>query len=377
MAYRFDKNGRTVLRAGAGLYYDSSVSIATAVINSGPLNGANLTGNGLVGGSGNIIYGFAPNLQLPQVIQWNVSLEHGFGSHDVVSVAYVASTANHLLRTEMSDTANLNNYTVVTSNRAGSDYDAMQAQYRRHVATGLDATATYVWSHSLDNDSSDAFLLWLGEGASPAGDHASSDFDIRQSFTTALSYAFRARPAHRPMDHLLNGWEIDTVLHARSGFPITILDSEDSVGLSLANAFRPDWVYGQPLWIADSGAPGGRVLNPAAFAAVPTPLGAVGEQGTLGRNVPAGFGMWQLDVALKREFHIKERFGIELRLDGFNALNHPNFADPVKFLDSPLFGRATSLLNMELGTGSPGSGLAPALQTGAPREVQAAIRFHF
>jgi hypothetical protein len=103
----------------------------------------------------------------------------------------------------------------------------------------------------------------------------------------------------------------------------------------------------------------------------------VGEQGTLGRNVPAGFGMWQLDVALKREFHIKERFGIELRLDGFNALNHPNFADPVKFLDSPLFGRSTSLLNMELGTGSPGSGLAPALQTGAPREVQAAIRFHF
>ena len=378
MAYRFDKNGRTVLRAGAGLYYDSSVSIATAVINSGPLNGANLstTGNGLLGPSG-IIYGFAPNLRLPQVIQWNVSLEHGFGSHDVLSLGYVASTANHLLRTEMSDTANLNNYTVVTSNRAGSDYDAMQAQYRRHVATGLDATATYVWSHSLDNDSSDAFLLWSGERASAAGDHASSDFDIRQSFTTALSYTFRARPAHRPMDHLLNGWEIDTVLHARTGFPITILASEDSVGLSLANAFRPDWVYGQPLWIADSSAPGGRRLNPAAFAAVSTPLGAVGEQGTLGRNVPAGFGMWQLDVALKREFHIKERFGIELRFDGFNALNHPNFADPVKFLDSPLFGRATSLLNMELGTGSPGSGLAPALQTGAPREVQAAIRFHF
>ena len=128
---------------------------------------------------------------------------------------------------------------------------------------------------------------------------------------------------------------------------------------------------------ADSSAPGGKTLNPAAFVAVNPPLGTVGTQGTLGRNVPAGFGMWQLDLALKREFHIADRCGIQIRFDAFNALNHPNFADPVKFLDSPLFGRSTSLLNMELGTGSPGSGLAPALQTGGPRAVQASIRFHF
>jgi hypothetical protein len=46
-------------------------------------------------------------------------------------------------------------------------------------------------------------------------------------------------------------------------------------------------------------------------------------------------------------------------------------------MDSPFFGQSTSLLNMELGTGSPGSGLAPALQTGGPRAVQLALRFHF
>ena len=379
LAYRFDKDGRTVLRAGGGLYYDSSVSIATAVINSGPLNGASLTtvGAGFGIAKGNIAYGFAPNIQLPKVIQWNVSLEHGFGSHDVVSLGYVGSTANHLLRTEMSDTANINNYAVLTTNRAASDFDAMQFQYRRHVAAGLDATVSYAWSHSLDNDSSDAFLLWSGERASAAGDHASSDFDVRHSFTAALSYAFPTRTAHTTMRHLLNGWEVDTILHARSGFPITLLDSEDTTGLGLANAFRPNWVYGQPLWIADPAAPGGRALDPAAFTPAATPLGAVGQQGTLGRNVPAGFGMWQLDLALKREFHIKEHFGIQLRLDAFNSLNHPNFGDPVKFLDSPLFGRSTSLLNMELGTGSPGSGLAPALQTGGPRAVQMAVRIHF
>jgi hypothetical protein len=376
LAYRFDKDGRTVLRAGAGLYYDSSVSIATAVINSGPLNGAGLSTGGNAF-AGNITYGYAPNLQLPQVIQWNVSLEHGFGSHDVVSLGYIGSSANHLIRTEMSEAANVNNFAIVTTNRAGSDYDAMQLQYRRHVAAGLDATASYAWSHSLDNDSSDAFLLWSGNGASAGGDHASSDFDVRQSFTTALSYAFPTRASRTAGSRLLNGWEIDAILRARTGFPITVLDSEGATGLVLANAFRPDWVYGQPLWIADPSAPGGRTLNPAAFTLAPTPAGAIGEQGTLGRNVPVGFGMWQVDLSVKREFHIKERLGIQLRLDAFNALNHPNFGDPEKFLDSPLFGRSTSLLNMELGTGSPGSGLAPALQTGGPREVQLAVRVHF
>jgi hypothetical protein len=378
LALRLDKAGRTVLRAGAGLYYDSSVSLANDVINSGPLNGASLssTGSSLFG-LGNITYGYAPKLQLPQVIQWNVSLEHGFGEHDVVSLGYLGSTGNHLLRREMSDTANLHDYAVLSTNRAGSDYDALQMQYRRHVAVGLDATASYAWSHSLDNDSSDAFLSWSGEGASAHGDHASSDFDVRQAFTTALGYEFPRSAARTAVRRLLGGWGIDAILHARSGFPITVLDAQDTTGLGLANAFRPDWVYGQPLWIADRSAPGGKTLNPAAFVALPAPLGTVGAQGNLGRNLPAGFGMWQLDLALRREFRVAECCGIQLRLDGFNALNHPNFGDPVKFLDSPLFGRSTSLLNMELGTGSPGSGLAPALQTGGPRALQASIRFHF
>jgi hypothetical protein len=250
-------------------------------------------------------------------------------------------------------------------------------QYRRQVAMGLNVTASYAWAHSLDDDSSDVFLLWSGEGASAKGDHASSDFDLRHSMTAALSYEFRHVTAPKFFEALLNGWGLDGVLHVRTGFPITVLDTEDATGLGLANAFRPNWVYGQPLWVSDSSAPGGKALNPKAFAAVTPPLGPIGVQGTLGRNVPTGFGMWQIDLALKREFRITERMGVQLRFDAFNALNHSDFADPVKFLDSPIFGLSPSLLNMELGTGSPGSGLAPALQTGGPRTLQLALRFHF
>jgi hypothetical protein len=87
--------------------------------------------------------------------------------------------------------------------------------------------------------------------------------------------------------------------------------------------------------------------------------------------------MWQVDLAVKREFPLGERRGIQLRLEAFNALNHASFSDPVRYLDSPVFDRSTSMLNLMLGTGSSGSGLSPMLQTGGPRSVQLSVRFHF
>ena len=66
-----------------------------------------------------------------------------------------------------------------------------------------------------------------------------------------------------------------------------------------------------------------------------------------------------------------------MRLEAFNALNQANFADPVRYLSSPVFGQSTSMLNLMLGTGSPGSGLSPLLQNGGARSVQGTIRFRF
>ena len=90
-----------------------------------------------------------------------------------------------------------------------------------------------------------------------------------------------------------------------------------------------------------------------------------------------GFGMSQLDLAVRRDWRWRERRAIELRLEAFNALNQANFADPVRYLSSPIFGQSTSMLNLMLGSGSPGSGLAPLLQTGGARSFQGTVRFRF
>lgn len=346
------------------MFYDSSLSIGTDLINGGPLNISQLL-SGKAGFFSTILsYGFEPELRLPRLSQWNLTLDHAVGRSDAISLGYVGSKGRHLLRRELGGEGNTPTAVfALTTNHGSSDYEGLQVQYRRHVAHGVQALASYSWSHSLDNDSSDSFLVWAGAGAGERRDHSSSDFDLRHALTASITWDAPRR---------LGGWSLDGLFQARTGFPITVLVNEQYQGVPLANAFRPDQLLNQPVWIDDASAPGGRRINPAAFL---TP--AAGRQGSLGRNSIAGFGMSQLDVALRREWKWKERRSIELRLEAYNTLNQANFADPSRYLSSPVFGQSTSMLNLMLGTGSPGSGLSPLLQTGGARSMQGTLRFHF
>ncbi len=359
-AWNATRDGRTVVRAGAGVYYNSALSIATDILNGGPLSVSQFTSQIHAPFSTLLSFGFMPQLALPRVLQWNASVERALGDSDVVSLGYIGSNGRRQMRREVGGLGSTPTAMVaLTTNDGSSNYAALQIQYRRRLAHGILATSAYAWSHSLDNVSSDSYLVWAGGGMS---DRGSSDFDLRHNFTAAVSF----EPAY------FKGWAIDTVVHARTGFPITPLASEEYQGIGYVNAFRPNLVWGQPLWISENGLPGGKGLNPAAFAAAPP-----GTQGTLGRNVLTGFGMWQADVAVRREFRLCDRCKLQLRVEAFNLFNHASFADPVPYLTSPVFGQATSMLNMMLGTGSPGSGLSPALQTGGPRSLQGGIRFLF
>jgi hypothetical protein len=359
-AWQLTGDGRTALRAGGGLYYFSSMSIATEILNGGPLSVTTLTSSIRSPASSLLSYGFMPDLRLPYVTQWSLSLERAFGSNTVFSAGYVGSSAHRLIRREAGGAGSTaTSLLALTTNHGASNYHGLQAQFRRRMSRGVQALASYTLARSIDNASSDSFLFW---GAPGPPDRGRSDFDLRHSVMLSGSY----EPAR------LRGWALDSVFRSRSGFPITVLQQEEHQGIALTNAFRPDLVYGQPIWVSSPSDPGGRRLNSMAFTPAPE-----GQQGMLGRNAIAGFGMWQLDLAVRRAFKLSDRKSLLLRLEAFNALNHANFADPMRYLNSPVFGRSTSMLNLMLGTGSPGSGLAPILQTGGPRSLQGSIRFQF
>ena len=364
VAYRMNRGGRTVIRTGIGIYYDSTMSVGADLVNGGPFNVTVYNNPASLGASlvSMVLgYGYVPGLRLPLVWQWNASLEHALTNNDTLAVRYVGSAGRHLLRREMGDPQGTGGSVrfVLATNRGRSDYHALQAEYRRKLANRFQASASYAWGHSTDNSSSDSALYYVGSGLSAAGDKGNSDFDVRHVLTATLTYE-RER------------WAVDGILRARTGFPINIVNAETYSGIAFANVFRPDVVPGKALWLNDSSAAGGKRLNPAAF----TPAGAQ-VQGDLGRNAIGGFGMWQVDMAVRREFKLRERRRIELRLEGFNLTNHANLGDPLRYLNSPLFGQSSSMLNLMLGSGSPGSGLTPMLQTGGPRSFQAVLRFRF
>jgi len=380
LAYRLDSRGRTVARAGAGIYYDSSLSIATDLINGGPLTLSQYESGRIAPFDSQLTFGFTPNLRLPLVKQWSATVEHAFGDYDTVSVGYVGTAGRQLIRREMGGLGSSPDiWVALTTNDGSSDYNALNVQYRKRLAAGVQALVTYTWSHSLDDGSSDSGLYWAGSGQyywsssrlALSSERGPSDFDIRHAIRAAFTYTL-PRSFTGPLSRFTNGWAVDGIFQARTGFPIDVLDTGQFMGLTLANAFRPDIVSGQPIWISDPSAPGGRRLNPAAFSAAPEFV-----QGNLGRNAITGFGMAQVDLALRRELPVREGRSVELRLEAFNALNHANFADPVSFLASPLFGYSPSMLNVMMGSGSPGSGLAPMFQAGGVRSVEASVRFRF
>lgn len=358
-AYRLTNSGRAVIRGGMGLYFDSSLSLATDLINDGPLSVSQYK-------SVNVFvtrllqFGFLPDLRLPLVKQWNATLEHALDDHDVVSLGYVGSTGRDLIRREAGGLGSTpTTWYAFATNHGSSVYHGLEAQYRRALAHGVQALVSYSWSHSIDNSSTDSGLYWAGSGLMPNGDRGPSDFDVRHALTAGFTYEKR-------------GWAVDGMIRTRTGFPVNVLNAEQYTGIPFENIFRPDRVSGQQVWIDDSGAPGGRRINPQAFHIAPDAV-----QGNLGRNALSGFGMSQADLALRREFFRRERSSLQVRIEAFNVLNHPNFGDPVRFLASPLFGQSSSMLNLMLGTGSPGSGLAPVFEAGGSRSLQIVARFRF
>ena len=94
-------------------------------------------------------------------------------------------------------------------------------------------------------------------------------------------------------------------------------------------------------------------------------------QGNAPRNFLRGFGAWQMDLAVRREFPIHERLTLQFRAEAFNVFNHPNFGFINPTIDSPQFGQARATLAQSLGN------LSGLYQMGGPRSMQFALKLAF
>jgi hypothetical protein len=378
-------NRATVIRGGFGVFYDLGTAFSgSAFFNSVfpygrsaaganvPLNSA-LVSSPPPPASANppypAIFAYAPDYDLPYTLQYNVAIEQSLGASNSLSLSYVGANGRRLGRVERLRNPNAN-FTLVSVVRdeAESDYHALQAQFQRRFARGLQALASYTWAKSLDTVSDESITNYQAPLGSldPRLDRGPSSFDIRHTFSAAVSYDIPSPFAAGVGKAILGGFGVDSIIAARSATPVNVLTGTDPFGFGFTTVTRPDLAPGQPLYLDDPLSPGGRRFNRAAFAPPPA-----GRQGMQGRNALRGFPLAQWDVSLRRQFKLTERLNLQARADAFNLLNHPNFADPIGLLNDPNFGVSTQMLGRSLG------GLNALYQIGGPRSMQMSLKLQF
>jgi len=315
-----------------------------------------------------------PHLKLPRSYQWNVAVEQSLGSSQSLSLTYIGAVGRDLLRVTAFSNVNPNFPSVsLTNNTATSDYHALQLKFQRRLSHGLQALASYSFSHSIDLASTDAaiYLNTPGTIASPNIDRGDSDFDIRHSFTAGVSYDLPSPGSQKAVHAILAGWSLNGFVLGRSAPPVDVVGAI-SFAAGVALSSRPNLNPGVPIELYGNGYPGGKIFNRAAFTAVPA-----GQQGDFGRNVPRGFNATQADIGVQRIFRVAEHAGLRFRVEFFNILNHPNFGSPTNSLTNALFGRSTQTLANALGSGGANGGFDPLYQIGGPRSIQFALKLQF
>jgi hypothetical protein len=317
------------------------------------------------------VWGFDPHLKLPYTTEWNAALEQQLGDQQSLTVNYVGSASRRLLTQNFyrpdllgNTSFSAGNGLYLTTNRAKSDYDALQVRFQRTLSRGFQGLLSYTWAHSIDNASSNFTVYELERGP--------SDFDIRNNFQAALSYDIPGHWQNPKIDYVLQHWALDSRISVRSALPVDVLSATtvDS-GSGTGQTFHPDRVANQPLYLDNSNVATGRQINPAAFIEKQDANGNVIE-GNAGRNAARGYDAVQADMTLRRDFPFSERVGIQFRAEAYNLLNHPSFGAVYNSLATgPLFGRAYNTQDTQMG------GLSSIYQVGGARSMQIALKLHF
>lgn len=218
-----------------------------------------------------------------------------------------------------------------------SNYNALQVHFEHRMSHGLSFTAAYSFSHTLDNQGADTNNGGC-ECQNPLVTHewANSLNDQRHNFTIGYVWSLPTLKDGNPVVRgVLNGWRLNGIIQLASGTPLFITQSQDTQNTD--NPWqRPNLVPGVDPKFSNRSVNGW--FNVAAF----TP--SILSYGNTPRNPFVGPSTRNTNLAVARTFKMPfaETHNLELRLESFNTLNTPQFANPGTSLGNGDFGKITS-----------------------------------
>jgi hypothetical protein len=302
--------------------------------------------------AGNLPAIVAPRYNDTAYIQnYSAQIQQDFYWGTMLSVGYMGSTGRHLpFYQELNTTVPGSSVTALPfyalgrtastleySNGLTDNYNSLQASLSKRFSGGLSFQAAYTWSKALGYTTGNNLLL---NPFNRSLDYGPMDYD-RQSVLT-ISHVW-ALPGGQHGNHLvgtlLGGWQINGIFTWATGTPLTPIADNLTCGC-INGAVLASMVPGSSPVLGQ----GINYLNPAAFT---TP--AAGTFGNLGRGAIRGPGFRNYNFSLFKNFHVHDRYNVELRGEAYNLTNSPHLFAPVNNINAPDFGQTYSTLNGDFG----------------------------
>ena len=370
-----------VVRAGYGIYSDTSVYQATALLmaQQAPLSKSLSVENSaacpltLADGFNPCstttpdTFGVDPNFRVGYVQNWQLSVQSDLPAALQITGTYLGIKGAHGVQEFLPNTYPIGATTPCPSCPLGFTYrtsggnstrEAGMVQLRRRLRSGFTASLQYTYSKSIDDDS-----MLGGQGPVTAGSTSAtstqaapviaqdwldlkaerglSTFDQRHLLNLQLQYT-TGMGLHGGT--LLNGWKgamfkewtLLSTIAAGTGLPETPIYLAAVPGTGVTGSIRPD-TTGKPIYAATSGL----FLNPTAYA---TP--APGQWGTAGRDSITGPRQFTLNASMARTFRLEKKYNLDLHIDSTNLFNHAVFTAWNTTVNSSQFGLPAAVNSM-------------------------------
>jgi hypothetical protein len=385
IGFAYDLTGRqkTVLRGGAGIFYERlagneeynmgqnnvpfayqsaptnvyfdnpAMSYTTGQTASAPYFPANITT-------------VDPVYKIPTAIQWSLGIQQQLRENAVLTVTYVGNSNYHQSEGIHINTLPQNDphrqgvcgsncgYTGAALNPnlyrpyqgwgniapmvmgANSNYNSLQVGVRTTAWKNLTFNSSYTWSHTFDIIDGEIFSN-VGNPFNARWDYGPAGWDRRQIWISSFMYEipFFRNSANRATQALLGGWELSGIYTLESGTPFSIGYGVDTLGYGGGTSNRADIVA--PVSYTKTRA---QWFSTSSFQR-PAPL----QWGTAARNGMVGPGRNTWNMAMFKAFQFHERARFEFRAETFNTFNHTQFTNPSSGVTNTDFGQLTGTYN--------------------------------
>ncbi len=403
----------TLIRGGWGIYYTTQqavniqyavvsqyITINNAVSNTQPspnyVLGKNVLPSVTIGqitpAQANSITGpiqyLSSNYRSPYISQWDLDLQHTFGTHYLVDIAYIGSAGFRLpLNYNPFDCSAPGSNLCIDANNPYNgkytymqevdtigfgDYNSLLVKFQRQFANGLSLFVNYNYSKALSaSQEGSNGTLNQRRSCLPDCDYGPTTYNVPQSLMISGVWelpvgrgrAF-ASHIHPALDTVVGGWDLDLIATVQQGNPISLTAPNNtawSPGMIRVNTYcngraqlsnknlRSNghyWV--KPQIAGGTEAQGNCYVDPSL-----DPVNRTGPNGTLPNGARAAFGTTSFDslngpgldnwdIGVHKDFSLYRETRFTLRGEFFNAFNHAQFANPVSTVASNNFGQVTS-----------------------------------